>query len=89
MIKGKLLVAEQCFLRNKKQSDAHKMWPTGIEVALNCLSFFNEAVEIVCQDVDETLSLLVHKIKRVRKDFPCDDKQTTPPQSNRSVQRLT
>ena len=70
MIKGKLLVAEQWFLRNKKQSDAHKMWPPRIEVALNCLSiYFAEAVEIVRRDVDETLSLLVHKINRVRKDF--------------------
>jgi hypothetical protein len=48
LIKGKLLVAEQWFLRNKKQSDAHKMWPPWIEVALDCLSFyFSEAVEIV------------------------------------------
>ncbi len=74
MIKGKLLVAEQLFLRNKKQSNAHKMWQTQIEVALDCLCFyFDEAVEIVRQDVDETLSLLVHQINRVRKDFPCDD----------------
>ena len=50
------------------------MWPTWIEVALNCLSFyFDKAVEIVRRDVDETLSSLVNKIKRVRKDFPRDD----------------
>ena len=74
MIKGKLLVAEQWFLRNKKQSDAHKMWPPRIEVALDRLSFhFDEAVEIVRRDVDETLSSLVHVINRVRKDFPRDD----------------
>ncbi len=75
MIKGKLLVAEQWFLRNKKkQSNAHKMWPTGVMVALNCLYFyFNKAIEIVCWDIDETLSSLNHKINRVRKDFPCDD----------------
>ncbi len=58
----------------KKQSNAHKMWPSRIEVALDCLSFyFDKAVEIVCWDVDETLSSLVHKINRVRKDFPCND----------------
>ncbi len=74
MIKGKLLVAEQWFLRNKKQSNAHKMWPPRIEVALNCLSFyFDEAVEIVRRDVDETLSSLVYEINCVRKDFPCND----------------
>ncbi len=74
MIKGKLLVAEQWFLCNKKQSDAHKMWPPRIKVALDCLFFyFDEAVEIVCRDVDETLSSLVQKINRVRKDFPRDD----------------
>jgi len=74
MIKGKLLVAEQWFLHNKKQSDAHKMWPPRIEVALDCLSFyFDEANEIVSRDVDETLSSLVHEINRVRKDFPRDD----------------
>jgi hypothetical protein len=74
MIKGKLLVAKQWFLGNKKQSDAHKMWPPWIEVALDCLSFyFNEAVEIICRDVDKTLSLLVHELNRVRKDFPRDD----------------
>ncbi len=74
MIKGKLLVAEQLFLHYKKQSDAHKMWPTQIEVALVCLCFyFDEAVKIVCRDVEETLSLLVHEINRVRKDFPRDD----------------
>ncbi len=74
MIKGKLLVAEQWFLRNKKQSDAHKMWPPRIEVALDCLSFyFDEAVETVCRDVDKTLSSLVQEIIHVRKDFPRDD----------------
>ena len=74
MIKGKLLVAEQWFSRNKKQSDAHKMWPPRIEVALDRLSFyFDEAVEIVHRDVDETLSSLVCKVNRVRKDFPRDD----------------
>jgi hypothetical protein len=57
MIKGKLLVAEQWFLRNKKQRDAHKMWPTRIEVALDYLSFyFDEAVEIVRWDVDKMLN---------------------------------
>jgi len=56
------------------------MWPPRIEVALNRLSFdFDEAVEIVRRDVDETLSLLIHKINHVRKDFPRDDKQTNPP----------
>jgi hypothetical protein len=70
MIKGKLLVAEQWFLRNKKQSDAHKVWLTQIEVALDCLCFyFDEAVKIVCWDVDETLSSLVHEINCMRKDF--------------------
>jgi hypothetical protein len=50
------------------------MWPTQIEVALDCLSFyFDKAAEIVCRDVDETLSSLVHKINCVRKDFPRDD----------------
>ncbi len=50
------------------------MWLPRIEVALDCLSFyFDEAVEIVRWDVDETLSSLVHEINRVRKDFPCDD----------------
>jgi hypothetical protein len=50
------------------------MWPTPIKVALDCLSFyFDEAVEIVRRDIDETLSSLVHEINRVRKDFPLDD----------------
>ena len=35
--------------------------------------YFDEAVKIICRDVDETLSLLVHEINRVRKDFPRDD----------------
>jgi len=56
------------------------MWPPRIKVALDRLSFyFDEAVEIVRQDVDETLSSLVHEINRVRKDFPRDDWQTNPP----------
>ena len=50
------------------------MWPPRIEVALDRLSFdFDEAVEIVRRDVDETLSLLVHEINRMRKDFPRDE----------------
>jgi Ethanolamine utilization protein EutJ (predicted chaperonin) len=50
------------------------MWPPRIEVALDRLSFdFDEAVEIVRRDVDETLSSLVCKVNRVRKDFPRDD----------------
>jgi hypothetical protein len=48
------------------------MWPTQIEVALD---YFDEAVKIVRRDVDETLSLLVHKINRLRKDF---NKRTPP-----------
>jgi hypothetical protein len=50
------------------------MWPTRIKLALDGLPFyFVEAVEIICRDVDETLSLLVHEINRVREEFPRDD----------------
>jgi hypothetical protein len=74
MIKGRLLVTEQWFLHNKKQSNAHKMRPPRIEVALDCLFFyFDKAVKIVCRDVEETLSSIVHEINRMRKDFPRDD----------------
>ena len=58
----------------KKQSNAPKMWLTQIKLALDGLSFyFDEAVGIIRQDVDETLSLLVHDINSVRKDFPCNE----------------
>jgi hypothetical protein len=73
MIKGKLLVAEQWFLRNKKAEQCPQD-VASLEVALDCLSFyFDEAVKIVCWDIAESLSLLVHKINCVRKDFPRDD----------------
>ncbi len=50
------------------------MWPTRIELALDGLPFyFVEAVEIICRDVDETLRSLVHKLNRVREEFPRED----------------
>ncbi len=50
------------------------MWPNRIELALDGLPFyFDKAVEIIRRDVDETLSLLVHKINRVREEFPRND----------------
>ncbi len=50
------------------------MWPNRIELALDGLPFyFDEAVEIIHRDVDETLSSLVHEINRVREEFPRDD----------------
>ncbi len=50
------------------------MWPNRIKLALDGLPFyFNEAVEIIHRDFDETLSLLVHEINLVRKEFPRDD----------------
>ncbi len=73
-MKGKLLVAEQWFLRNKK---AEQCPLDAAELDRACSRwftlYFDKAVEIIRQDVDETLSLLVHKINRVRKAFPRDD----------------
>ena len=73
-IKGKLLVAEQWFLRNKKAERC----PLDVAESDRACSrwftlYFDEAVEIIRRDVDETLSSLVHEINRVRKEFPRDD----------------
>jgi hypothetical protein len=67
---GKLLVVEQWFLRNKKMSDARKMWPTRIELVLDCLSlYFDKAVKIICPDVDTTQRSIVRGMQHVKKGF--------------------
>jgi hypothetical protein len=82
---GKLLVTEQWFLRNKKSSDAHKMWPTRIELVLGCLSlYFNEAIKIICPDVDETQRSIVRGMPHVKRFHLCclagpNNSEQTPP----------
>jgi hypothetical protein len=74
MIIGKLLVTEQWFLRNKKADQCPQDVADSDQGCSRLfILYFDEAVKIVRRDVDETLSLLVHKINRVRKDFPRDD----------------
>jgi hypothetical protein len=69
---GKLLVAEQWFLCNKKKSDAHKMWPTQIDLVLGCLSlYFDKAVEIIRPDVDKTQRSIVHGMPHVKRFHSC------------------
>jgi hypothetical protein len=42
------------------------MWPTPIELVLDCLSLhFDEAVKIICPDVDETQRSIVHAERRM------------------------
>jgi hypothetical protein len=43
------------------------MWPTRIELVLNCLSlYFNKAVKIIRPDVDETQRLIVRGMPHVK-----------------------
>jgi hypothetical protein len=44
------------------------MWPTRIELVLDCLSLYcNEAVEIIRPDVDETLHSIVRGMPHVKR----------------------
>ena len=56
------------FVYQKKQSNAHKMWLTWIELALDCVSlYFSEAVKIIRWDIDKTLCSIIHKIPHVKR----------------------
>jgi hypothetical protein len=68
-----LQVAEQRFLRNKRYAEVHHVVVMrGLKHALKCFALnFNKAVEIIRQDVNETVCLIVCELTHVKRFHSC------------------